>query len=166
MLMDNVQSFVAPDAASSGLQWQIETAPVAYDRALAFMEARARTIRERGHDEMVWLLEHPPVYTAGTSAELKDLINPKFPVYHTGRGGRFTYHGPGQRIAYVMLDLQKRNPDLKKYVFDLEDWVIRACSNSTCWGNAAKAASVSGSICSPTENRKARKPKSPPSVCV
>src|SRR5690606_13384995 len=79
MLMDNVQSFVAPDAAGSGLQWQIETAPVAYDRALAFMEARARTIRERNHDEMVWLLEHPPVYTAGTSAELKDLINPKFP---------------------------------------------------------------------------------------
>lgn len=126
MLMDNVQSFVAPDAAGSGLQWQIETAPVAYDRALAFMEARARTIRERNHDEMVWLLEHPPVYTAGTSAELKDLINPKFPVYHTGRGGKFTYHGPGQRIAYVMLDLQNRNPDLKKYVFDLEDWVIRA----------------------------------------
>jgi len=124
MFMDNVQNFVVPEDVE-GLQWQIENVPVAYDRALAFMEARARTIRERGQDEMVWLLEHPPVYTAGTSADMKDLINPKFPVYHTGRGGQFTYHGPGQRIAYVMLDLQKREPDLKRFVFDLEEWMIR-----------------------------------------
>ncbi len=125
MLTNDVEVFVSPEGATGDIQWQIEKSPVAYDRALAFMEARTRTIRERGHSEMVWLLEHPPVYTAGTSAEQKDLLNPMFPVHHTGRGGQFTYHGPGQRIAYVMLDLQKRKPDLRRFVFELEDWIIR-----------------------------------------
>ena len=125
MLAEDTEEFIILEGKGKGLQWQIETAPVAYDRAIAFMEAKTRTIRERGVPEMVWLLEHPPVYTAGTSAVQSDLLNPKFPVYHTGRGGQFTYHGPGQRIAYVMLDLQKRNPDIKRFVFDLEDWLIR-----------------------------------------
>ncbi len=125
MLVEDTEEFIIPEGASQNLQWQIETAPVAYDRAIAFMEAKVRTIRERGVAEMVWLLEHPPVYTAGTSAKQEDLLNSRFPVYHTGRGGQFTYHGPGQRVAYVMLDLQKRKPDIKRFVFDLEDWIIR-----------------------------------------
>ena len=97
-------------------------APVETD----IMEAKVRTIRERGAQEMVWLLEHPPVYTAGTSADEKDLLAPRFPVHYVGRGGQYTYHGPGQRVAYVMMDLQKRGADLRKYVHDLEEWVIRA----------------------------------------
>lgn len=105
-------------------EWKIEDRPVPYERALAFMEARVRTIRERDAAEMVWLLEHPPVYTAGTSANPKDLKEKRFPVHHTGRGGQYTYHGPGQRIVYLMLDLQKREPDLRKYVHDLEKWII------------------------------------------
>ncbi len=105
-------------------EWKIEDRPVPYERALAFMEARVRTIRERDAAEMVWLLEHPPVYTAGTSANPKDLKEKRFPIHHTGRGGQYTYHGPGQRIAYLMLDLQKREPDLRKYVHNLEQWII------------------------------------------
>lgn len=104
--------------------WQTEDRPVPYDRALAFMEAKVGLIREKGDRDLVWLLEHPPVYTAGTSAQPKDLLNPTFPVYNAGRGGQYTYHGPGQRTAYVMIDLQKRNPDLKEYVFNLEQWII------------------------------------------
>ncbi|MGM0422496.1 MAG: lipoyl(octanoyl) transferase LipB [Pseudomonadota bacterium] len=105
-------------------EWKIEERPVPYERALAFMEARTRSIRERNVSEMVWMLEHPPVYTAGTSADPKDLLDNRFPVFNTGRGGQYTYHGPGQRVAYVMLDLQKRGPDLRKYVYNLEQWVI------------------------------------------
>lgn len=108
------------------VSWQSEDRPVPYDRALAFMEAKIGLIREKAEQEHVWLLEHPPVYTAGTSAEAKDLLNPRFPVYTAGRGGQYTYHGPGQRVAYVMLDLQKRTPDLKAYIYNLEEWVIRA----------------------------------------
>lgn len=106
------------------VQWLVEDRPVAYDRALAFMEAKANMIRDKGDQECVWLLEHPPVYTAGTSAQASDLINPRFPVFTAGRGGQYTYHGPGQRVAYVMLDLQKRNPDIREYVFNLEQWAI------------------------------------------
>ncbi len=109
---------------SEELIWQIEERPVAYDRALAYMEAKVRTIRERSQPEMVWLLEHPPVYTGGTSADPDDVLDPKFPVYHTGRGGQYTYHGPGQRVVYTMLDLQKREPDLRKFVHNLEEWII------------------------------------------
>ena len=107
-------------------EWLIEKSAVPYERSLAFMEAKVRTIRERGAQELVWLLEHPPVYTAGTSADQKDLLAPRFPVHYVGRGGQYTYHGPGQRVAYVMMDLQKRGADLRKYVHDLEEWVIRA----------------------------------------
>jgi lipoyl(octanoyl) transferase len=113
--------------------WHIDDRPVPYDRALGFMDAKVNMIREKAEDDYIWLLEHPPVYTAGTSAEAKDMLNPRFPVYTAGRGGQYTYHGPGQRVAYVMLDLQRRSkgdgPDLKTYIHDLEEWVIRALAH-------------------------------------
>jgi lipoyl(octanoyl) transferase len=108
------------------VSWQTAEAPVAYDQAVAFMEGKAAAIRERGEDDLVWLLEHPPLYTAGTSAQERDLVSPAFPVYQTGRGGQYTYHGPGQRVAYVMLDLQKRGSDLRRYICNLEEWMITA----------------------------------------
>jgi len=110
--------------------WHSDDRPVPYDRAVAFMEAKTNMIREKGEEDYIWLLEHPPVYTAGTSAKPGDMLNPRFPVYRSGRGGQYTYHGPGQRVAYVMLDLQRRHagagPDLKAYIHDLEEWIIRA----------------------------------------
>ncbi len=107
--------------------WQIEQSPIAYDRAVAVMEEKAAAIRQRGENGLVWLLEHPALYTAGTSALPTDLLgDPPFPVHQTGRGGQYTCHGPGQRIAYVMLDLHKRDTDLRKYIYDLEDWIITA----------------------------------------
>ena len=119
-------------------EWLVDERPVAYDRALAFMEAKVRTIRDRHTAEIVWLLEHPPVYTGGTSANPKDLINPRFPVIYTGRGGQFTYHGPGQRVAYVMIDLQERKMDLQKYVHNLEEWVIGALAKFDVKGERRK----------------------------
>ncbi len=106
------------------MEWKISDAPVAYPEALAAMEARAAAIHDGTANEQVWLLEHPPIYTAGTSADDSDLIDARFPVYHTGRGGQFTYHGPGQRVGYVMLDLKRRKPDVRAYVRDLEQWLI------------------------------------------
>jgi lipoyl(octanoyl) transferase len=108
------------------LEWRISDAPVPYPQALAEMEARAAAIAEGTAGEQIWLLEHPPIYTAGTSARDEDLIDPRFPVYRTGRGGQFTYHGPGQRVAYAMLDLKRRKPDVRAYVQDLEEWLIQA----------------------------------------
>lgn len=104
---------------------------IAYPDALAEMESRVADIRDGSAPEMVWLLEHPPLYTAGTSAKASDLLNARFPVFETGRGGEYTYHGPGQRVAYVMLDLKKRQqaPDIKKYVCQLEEWVIRSLAH-------------------------------------
>ena len=108
------------------LEWCISDAPVAYAEALAVMEARAAAIRDGTASECVWLLEHPPLYTAGTSADSADLIEPdRFPVHRTGRGGEYTYHGPGQRVGYVMLDLKARGGDVRRYVRDLEEWIIR-----------------------------------------
>ena len=98
--------------------------PVAYPEALAAMEARVEAIAAGAADECVWLLEHPPLYTAGTSAKPEDLIDARFPVFRTGRGGQYTYHGPGQRVAYVMLDLRRRRPDLRAFVAALEAWLI------------------------------------------
>ncbi len=99
-----------------------------YETAISEMEARVAAIRADTADELIWLLEHPPLYTAGTSAKAKDLLNSQFPVFETGRGGQYTYHGPGQRVAYVMLNLKKRQsaPDIKKYVWQLEEWIIRS----------------------------------------
>ncbi len=107
------------------IEWKISDSLVPYDEALTQMEARAAAIREGTANELVWLLEHPPLYTAGTSAKSEDLVAPdKFPVYNAGRGGQYTYHGPGQRIAYVLLDLKKRGSDIRVFVQDLEHWVI------------------------------------------
>ena len=115
------------DAAQEMVEWRISDAPVAYPDAVAFMEARVDDIHRGRAPEMVWLLEHPPLYTAGTSADEAELLDPaRLPVFRSGRGGRYTYHGPGQRIAYVMLDLRKRNNDVRGFVRDLEQWVIRA----------------------------------------
>lgn len=109
------------------MEWKVSNGLVDYEGAVSAMEARVADIRSSAAADQVWLLEHPPLYTAGTSAKTSDLLNPQFPVFETGRGGQFTYHGPGQRVAYVMLDLKKRqkSPDIKKYVCDLEGWIIR-----------------------------------------
>lgn len=107
-------------------EWRIEKDPVGYAHAVTRMEDRVRAIREQQAGELVWLLEHPPLYTAGTGARPQDLLNPALPVHQSGRGGQYTYHGPGQRIAYVMLDLQRRGADLRRYIHDLESWIIAA----------------------------------------
>lgn len=113
------------------MDWIVEKKPVSYDFAVSEMEKRIADIREMQSSEAVWLLEHPALYTAGTSAKADDLLDARFPVYETGRGGEYTYHGPGQRVAYVMLDLKKRQsrPDIKHYVWQLEEWVIRSLAS-------------------------------------
>lgn len=111
----------------SAPEWRITDDPVPYPEALAAMDARVAAIRDGSAAEQVWLLEHPSLYTAGTSARAEDLLNPgDIPVFDAGRGGQYTYHGPGQRVAYVMLDLKARNPDVRCYVHALEEWLIRA----------------------------------------
>jgi lipoyl(octanoyl) transferase len=107
------------------VEWQVADAPVGYAAALAAMEARVAAIAAGSAAELVWLLEHPPLYTGGTSARREDLRDQRFPVFATGRGGQFTYHGPGQRVAYVMLDLKPRGGDVRCFVADLEEWLIR-----------------------------------------
>ncbi len=107
------------------VEWQVSSAPVPYQDALDAMEARVTSITAGASPELVWLLEHPPLYTAGTSALPKDLLDARFPVFATGRGGQFTYHGPGQRIVYLMLDLKRRRPDVRAYVATLEQLMIR-----------------------------------------
>ena len=108
------------------IEWRVSDAPQDYPAALAAMEARASAIFEGRAPEQVWLLEHPPLYTGGTSADPVELLDPRFPVYAAGRGGRYTYHGPGQRIGYVVLDLRQRRRDVRCYVHALEGWVIAA----------------------------------------
>jgi lipoyl(octanoyl) transferase len=119
----------APLLAAPGappVEWVVAPGLTDYPEALAEMEARAEAIADGHARERVWLIEHAPLYTVGTSAKDADLINPRFPVYRTGRGGQFTYHGPGQRVAYVMLDLKRRRPDVRAYVAALEGWLIEA----------------------------------------
>lgn len=110
----------------SDIEFKISNNSIEYKDALALMEQRVADIRADTKPDMVWLLAHPPLYTAGTSAKAQDLLNPRFPVFETGRGGQYTYHGPGQLVAYVMLDLKKRqkSPDIKAYVHQLEQWII------------------------------------------
>jgi lipoyl(octanoyl) transferase len=109
------------------IEWRVSEAPVPYADALAFMEHRAAAIRAGTERECVWLLEHPPLFTAGTSADPAELMNPLgFPVFEAGRGGRYTYHGPGQRVGYVMLDLERRGKDIRCFVHSLEQWMIDA----------------------------------------
>lgn len=113
--------------AADRVEWRISDQPIPYPDAMAEMEARVAAIRKGNAPELVWLLEHPPLYTAGTSARDEDLLDAgRFPVYRAGRGGQFTYHGPGQRVAYVMLDLKRRGADVRRYVHDLEEWLIDA----------------------------------------
>ncbi len=107
------------------VEWQVGEGLVPYEEALAAMEQRAAAIAAGRAPELVWLLEHPPLYTAGTSAKRADLVEARFPVHETGRGGQFTYHGPGQRVAYLMIDLKHRAPDVRRYVATLEEWLIR-----------------------------------------
>ena len=124
---DGLGPTLMPAAGAPPVEWRVADATVPYETALARMEARAAAIAEQGAAELVWLLEHPPLYTAGTSARDEDLIEPaRLPVFRTGRGGQFTYHGPGQRVAYVMLDLNRREPDLRRFVAALEAWLIGA----------------------------------------
>jgi len=107
------------------IEWRISDAPVPYDEALAFMEQRVAAIRDGAARECIWLLEHPALFTAGTSADPAELTNPRhFPIFEAGRGGRYTYHGPGQRVGYVMLDLEKRGKDIRCFVQALEGWMI------------------------------------------
>jgi lipoyl(octanoyl) transferase len=112
-------------SSTDGIEWRISDAPVAYEEALADMEARAAAVRSGQAAERVWLLEHPPLFTAGTSADPAELFNPQgFPVFEAGRGGRYTYHGPGQRVGYLTLDLAARGRDIRCFVHALEGWVI------------------------------------------
>tara|TARA_B100001964_G_scaffold52208_1_gene59062 strand:+ start:123 stop:839 length:717 start_codon:yes stop_codon:yes gene_type:complete len=109
----------------AGLEWQTSSEPVDYETAHAAMEARVTSIHDGNQPELLWFLEHPPLYTAGTSARAEDLLEPeRFPVHKVGRGGQYTYHGPGQRVVYTMLDLKNRESDVRKFVRDLEAWVI------------------------------------------
>nr|WP_291077693.1 lipoyl(octanoyl) transferase LipB [Hyphomonas sp.] len=108
-------------------EWAVSDGLIPYEAAVQFMEARARAIREDGAPELVWFLEHPPLYTSGTSAKASDLRDPaRFPVFDAGRGGEYTYHGPGQRVAYMMLDVARRGRDVRAFVHNLEAWIIAA----------------------------------------
>lgn len=115
-----------PLPAIGPLEWRNTAGLTPYADALAEMEARAAAVVAREARELIWLLEHPPVYTAGTSADPVDLVDPRFPVIATGRGGKYTYHGPGQRVGYLVLDLTRRGRDVRRFVHALEDWVIAA----------------------------------------
>src|SRR5690242_12419192 len=111
------------------VEWRVSEGFVPYPDALAEMDARAAAIAEGKAGELVWLLEHPALYTAGTSAQAADLLDQRFPVFQAGRGGQFTYHGPGQRVVYLMLDLKRRRPDVRAYVATLEEWIIRTLAH-------------------------------------
>jgi lipoyl(octanoyl) transferase len=110
---------------AAAIEWRGERVFVAYEAALSLMELRAAAIAEGSARELVWLIEHPPLYTAGTSAKPGELIDARFPVHAAGRGGQFTYHGPGQRVVYLMLDLKRRGSDVRRFVATLEEWIIR-----------------------------------------
>ena len=119
----DLTTFASP-AGGGAVEWRVSDAPVPYLDAVAAMEARVAAIAAHEAPELVWLLEHPPLYTSGTSGKAGDLLDPRFPMFATGRGGQLTYHGPGQRVAYVMLDLKRRRPDVRAYVAGLEAWII------------------------------------------
>ena len=124
----DLTTFAGP-AGARAVEWRISDSPVEYPAAVAAMEARAAEIASGEASELVWLLEHPPLYTSGTSGKNEDLLDPRFPLFTTGRGGQLTYHGPGQRVAYVMLDLKRRRPDVRAYVAGLEEWIIRTLAH-------------------------------------
>jgi lipoyl(octanoyl) transferase len=120
----DLTTFAQPQARAE-VEWRISDSPVPYPNAIAAMEERVAAIAAGVAPELVWLLEHPPLYTSGTSGNSSDLLEARFPLFTTGRGGQLTYHGPGQRVAYVMLDLKSRRPDVRAYVAGLEAWIIR-----------------------------------------
>jgi lipoyl(octanoyl) transferase len=120
----DLTTFSRPSTGSA-VEWRMSDSQVAYPEAVAVMERRVAAVAAGAAPELVWLLEHPPLYTSGTSGNSGDLLEPRFPLFATGRGGQLTYHGPGQRVAYVMLDLKSRRPDVRAYVAALEAWIIR-----------------------------------------
>ena len=120
----DLTTFAAPPGGAA-VEWLISDSPVPYLEAVAAMEARVADIAAGQAGELVWLLAHPPLYTSGTSGKAEDLLDPRFSIFDTGRGGQLTYHGPGQRVAYVMLDLKRRRPDVRAYVAGLEQWIIQ-----------------------------------------
>jgi len=122
---ESLAAGIQPADGQAAAEWRLEDALVPYEQALLTMEARAAAIADGTARELIWLLQHPPLYTAGTSARPSDLKSARFPVHAAGRGGQFTYHGPGQRIAYLMLDLRRRGPDVRRFVAALEEWIIR-----------------------------------------
>src|SRR6478609_8689610 len=130
MLRTDLDISMFPLAGSPPVRWRIADGLVGYEDAVATMESEVAAIADGRADELVWLVEHPPLYTAGTSANAADLIDPdRFPVFATGRGGEYTYHGPGQRVAYVMLDLKRRREDVRAFVAALEAWIIGALAS-------------------------------------
>ncbi len=124
-MRDELNLGMPAPAGMAAVEWRISDAPVEYADAVAFMDARAEAIANGEAPELIWLVEHPPLYTAGTSANPADVLDARFPVYESGRGGQMTYHGPGQRVGYVMIDLRRRGPDLRRFVATLEEWIIR-----------------------------------------
>src|SRR6201996_7618412 len=127
MVNDRQTLDLRPFALAPGqpaVEWRTSDVPIPYPDAVAAMESRAAAIADGQAAEQVWLLEHPPLYTSGTSGKAGDLLDPRFPLFATGRGGQLTYHGPGQRVAYVMLDLKRRRPDVRAFVASLEQWII------------------------------------------
>jgi lipoyl(octanoyl) transferase len=136
---DSLRAPLLPDPAGPPVEWRVSAGYVDYETAVREMEARVARIAAGEASEAVWLLEHPPIYTAGTSAKDADLLDPRFPVHRTGRGGQFTYHGPGQRVAYVMLDLTRRRRDARAYVCGLESWLISTLSDFSVIGERREA---------------------------
>ncbi|MDE2183801.1 MAG: lipoyl(octanoyl) transferase LipB [Alphaproteobacteria bacterium] len=126
------------DVLTRPVCWRVEKGQTPYPEAVAIMQERVADIAAGRAGELVWLVEHPPIYTAGTSAKESDLLEARFPVFHTGRGGQFTYHGPGQRVGYVMLDLRLRGGDVRRYVHELEEWIIRALAEFDVKGERRK----------------------------
>ena len=124
----DLATFAQP-AGGGAVEWRISDTPVPYPEAVAAMEARVADIAAKKAPELVWLLEHPPLYTSGTSGKPADLLEPRFPVFATGRGGQLTYHGPGQRVLYLVIDLKHRAPDVRRYVGTLEELVIRTLAS-------------------------------------
>jgi lipoyl(octanoyl) transferase len=132
MQRSQIETSFLPLPDSPAAEWRIEPGLTPYEHALALMDQRAADIRQGTKGELIWLVEHPPLYTAGTSADPSDLVDPdRFPVFNAGRGGEYTYHGPGQRVVYVMLDLKRRREDVRAFVAALEEWIIAtlACFN-------------------------------------
>ena len=127
-MRDELKIGLPAPPGSVPVELRVSDSTVPYEPAVGLMQARAAAIAAAKEPELVWLLEHPALYTSGTSGKAADLLDPRFPMFATGRGGQITYHGPGQRVAYVMLDLKRRRPDVRAYVASLEEWIIRTLS--------------------------------------